>query len=149
MPRPPEYDNLIKINAFAEQAATPGALEAYLRNARSYLAAARLPDPMVAAMPVFSSAYEGFFQLVQAVFEFYEVRTKDSGRQLAIQRVCQDLGMSAAEQALVSKAHARRNDTSYRSPFPPVSSAEAQSLVAILDKVIPAAYALVNLRYPK
>jgi len=148
MPRPPEYDNLININAFAEQAATPGALEAYLRNAQSYLAAAKLPDPAVSAMPVFSIAYEGFFQLVQAVFEFYEVRTKDSGRNLAIQRVCQDLGMNPSEQALMSKAHGRRNDTSYRSPFPPVSKAEAQCLVAILDKYVPIAYKLVNVPYP-
>ncbi|QDZ28697.1 hypothetical protein [Noviherbaspirillum sp. UKPF54] len=148
MPRPLEYDNLININAFAEKPATPGALEAYLRNAQSYLAAAKLLDPAVAAMPVFSTAYEGFFQLVQAVFEFYEVRTKDSGRNLAIQRVCKDLGMNTAEQALVAKAHERRNDTSYRSPFPPVSKAEAQSLVAILDKYVPVAYKLVNVPYP-
>jgi hypothetical protein len=148
MPRPVEYENLIKANAFTEQAATPGASAAYLINARSYLNAAKHLDVSVATMPVFSSAYEGLFKLVQAVLEFHEVRTKDAGRNLAIQRVCQDLGMSPAEQKLVSKAHGRRNDTAYRSPFPPVSEAEAEVLVAILEKYVPICYKLVNLPYP-
>lgn len=114
-------------------------MQAYLRNAQSYLDAARRLDPAEAAMPIFSSAYEGFFQLVQAMFELHEVRTKDAGRSLAIQCVCRDLGMSPAEQALMGQAHARRNGTSYRSPFPPVSRAEAQTLLGILHKYLPVA----------
>jgi hypothetical protein len=97
---------------------------------------------------MFSSAYDGLFQVVQAVFEFREVRTKDSGRNLAFQLACQDLGMAAAEQALVSRAHGRRNGTSYQSPFPPVSKAEAQSLVDILAKCILLAHELTGQPMP-
>jgi hypothetical protein len=147
MPRPAEYDNLIRLQLFAEQPATAGALQAYLRNAQGYLAAAKQLDPGQVPMPVFSMAYEGFFQLVQAVLEFYEVRTKDAGRNLAIQRVCSDLKMGEIEFALVSKAHMRRNGTSYVSPFPPVSRAEAQGLLGILDKYILVAHQLTGVAY--
>jgi hypothetical protein len=147
MTRPVEYEAMIQKNWFAVQAATPGAISAYLLNARSYLAAARQLDASTSAMPAFSLAYEGLFQVVQAVLEFYEVRTKDAGRNMAISRVCADLKMSAAEQAIVSKAHQRRNGTSYTSPFPPVSTSEALALAGILAKYIPVAYALVGLPY--
>jgi hypothetical protein len=144
MPRPPEYDQLIRVNAFVEQPATPNALQTYLRNAQNYLTAAKQLDIAHAPMPVFSMAYEGFFQMVQAVLEFYEVRTKDAGRNLAIQRVCADLMMNPVEFALVSKAHARRNDTSYTSPFPGVTKAEAQTLVDLLEKYLVVAHKLTN-----
>ena len=95
-------------------------------------------------MQVFTNAYEGYHQLVQAVLEFYEVRTKESGRALAIQRVSADLKLSAAEMQAVIRAHERRNDTSYRSPFPPLSKADAMTMVAILEKYLPAARGLTG-----
>lgn len=136
MSRPHEYDNLIRLNCFTEQPRTPGALDAYLRNARAYLAAGRQLDADEAPMPVFSIAYEGFFQVVQAVLEFHEVRIRDAGRNMAIQRVCADLGMTDAEFAFVVNAHMRRNGTSYTSPFPPISASQARSLLLILEKYL-------------
>jgi hypothetical protein len=41
MPRPIEYDNLIKTGAFEAVAATPGAAQSYLGNASDYLDAAQ------------------------------------------------------------------------------------------------------------
>ncbi|WP_322035410.1 hypothetical protein [Burkholderia cenocepacia] len=90
-------------------------------------------------------AYEGYFQLVQAVLEFYEVRTKDAGRNLAIQRVSTSLGVSPPEFAFITKAHERRNGTSYVSPFPPVSKAEAATMLGILEKYLPIARALTGM----
>ncbi|MBS0452889.1 MAG: hypothetical protein JSS14_16465 [Proteobacteria bacterium] len=138
MARPPEYENLIKTKAFEEVRPTPGAIAGHLQNARDYLAAAAQLDAKM-PMQAFTMAYEGFFQVVQAVLEFHQVRTKEAGRNLAIQRVCVDLQLSAPEFQIVSRAHARRNATSYQSPFPPVSRAEADALAAILAKAIPAA----------
>ncbi len=86
-------------------------------------------------------AYEGYYAIVQAVLEFHGVRTKDAGRNLAIQRVSRDLGVSTGEFAAVTKAHERRNNTSYISPFPPVSKAEAAAMVGILEKYLPVAHA--------
>lgn len=111
MSRPNEYDNLIRSKAFESVAPTTGAV----------------------------TAYEGYFQVVQAVLEFYEVRTKDAGRNLAIQRVSSDLKVDAKEFAFITRAHERRNGTSYSSPFPPVSKAEARTMVAILEKYLPQA----------
>ena len=96
-------------------------------------------------MQVFTNAYEGYHQLVQAVLQFYEVRTKESGRAPAIQRVSADLKLSPAEMKAVIRAHERRNDTSYRSPFPPLSKADAKTMLDILERYLPAARALTGL----
>lgn len=141
MPRPPEYDNLVKVGAFADVRQTPGAIGQYLKNASEYLDAAKSLDQKKPTT-VFTMAYEGFYAVVQAVLEFYGVRTKDAGRNLAIQRVATDLGMAPGEFKLVSDAHGRRNGTTYVSPLPPVTKAEAAALVALLDKYLPQATAL-------
>lgn len=147
MQRSTEYQNLIRTNALEEVAATPGALAMYLTNAKNYLVGARQIDQNL-SMQIFTCAYEGYFQLVQAVLEFQQVRAKDAGRNLVIQRVSSDLKMSAAEFSLISKAHSRRNATSYQSPFPPVSKAEAGALVGILEKYLPEAYKLTGMPLP-
>ena len=147
MQRSTEYQNLIKTKALEEVAATPGALALYLTNAKNYLASAKQIDQAL-SMQVFTCAYEGYFQLVQAVLEFQQVRAKDAGRNLVIQRVSSDLKMSAAEFSLVSKAHSRRNATTYQSPFPPVSKAEAAALVSILEKYLPEACKLTGTPTP-
>ena len=138
MQRPIEYENLIKTGALEEVAHTPGAVAQYTENAKNYLASAKQIDQQL-SMQRFTSAYEGYFQLVQAVQEYYGVRAKGAGRNLVIQRVGSDLKMSPAEMALIIKAHNRRNETTYQSPFPPVSKAEADALVGILEKYIPEA----------
>lgn len=143
MPRPPEYENLIKNRAFEAVQPTPGAVVGYLKNAQDYLDVAKSLDAG-RTLQVFTMAYEGYFAIVQAVLEFHEVRTKDAGRNLAIQRVSQNLQLATGEFAAVSKAHERRNNTSYVSPFPPVSKAEAGAMVTILAKYLPVARALTG-----
>ena len=149
MPRPTEYENLIKTRALEAVQPTPGAAAGFLKNAESFLALSKtlLAGTPVATEPmqVFTNAYEGYHQLVQAVLEFYEVRTKESGRALAIQRVSADLKVSAPEMVAVIRAHARRNDTSYKSPFPPLSKADAATMVGILERYLPAARALTGI----
>ena len=147
MPRPIEYENLIKTRALEVVTPTAGAVVLYLTNAGNYLKAAKLLGQDL-PMQVFTSSYEGYFQLVQAVLEFHAVRAKDAGRNLVIQRVSSDLKLDAAEFKLVNAAHGRRNATSYQSPFPPVSVAEANALVAILEQYLPAAYELTGVPFP-
>ncbi len=144
MQRPIEYQNLIKTGALEEVAQTPGAVAQYIENAKNYLASAKQIDQNL-SMQRFTSAYEGYFQLVQAVQEHYGVRAKGAGRNLVIQRVGSDLKMSPAEMALIIKAHNRRNETTYQSPFPPVSKAEADALVGILEKYVPEARLLTGM----
>ncbi len=147
MPRPIEYENLLKTHALEAVTPTAGAVALYLRNASNYLKAAKLLGQDL-PMQVFTSAYEGYFQLVQAILEFYEVRAKDAGRNLVIPRVSSDLKLDAAEFKLVIAAHGRRNATSHQSPFQPVSVAEANALVAILEQYLPAAYKLTGEPFP-
>jgi len=148
MPRPIEYENLIKTRALEPAQPTPGAVAGFLKNAENFLTLSKalLAGAPLATEPmqVFTNAYEGYHQLVQAVLEFHEVRTKESGRALAIQRVSADLKLSAAEMQAVIRAHERRNDTSYRSPFPPLSKADAKTMLDILDRYLPAARTLTG-----
>lgn len=143
MSRPPEYENLIKTRAFEAVQPTPGAMQGFLKNAQDYLEVAQGLDP-TKALQVFTLAYEGYFSIVQAVLEYHQVRTRDAGRNLAIQRVAQDLQLSMGEFVIVTKAHERRNHTSYTSPFPPLSKAEAAAMLAILQKSLSAARSLVT-----
>ena len=144
MSRPTEYTNLIASRALEEVARTPGAMEGFLRNAGDYLAIAKSVSES-RPLQVFTLAYEGYFQVVQAVLEFHAVRTKEAGRNLAIQRVSSDLKVATGEFAFITKAHARRNGTSYTSPFPAVSVAEAKAMVAILEKYLPIAHVLTGI----
>lgn len=150
MQRPIKYDNLIKTRALEAVQPTPGAVAGFLNNAEGFLA---LSKALLAGSPfpaeplqVFTNAYEGYHQLVQAVLEFHEVRTKEAGRALAIQRVSADLKLSPPEMSAVIRAHERRNETSYRSPFPPLSRADAATMVAILERYLPVARALAGVQ---
>lgn len=78
---PAEYQNLTKRRALEVVDPTPGAVQAFLRQAENYLASAKQIDPKL-AMQVFTNAYEGYFQLVDAFLEHYQVRTKEAGRNL-------------------------------------------------------------------
>ena len=147
MTLPIEYQNLIARRALEVVKPTPGAIEAFLLQAENYLTSAKQIDPKL-AMQVFTNAYEGYFQLVDAFLEHYEVRTKEAGRNLVIQRVSADLKLSPEEMRLVIGAHDRRNGTSYHSPFPPISRAEALSLLGILEKYIPIAYKSLGINRP-
>lgn len=143
MPRPTEYENLIKTKAFEPVARTPGAVEGFLKDAADSLEVASSID-VKRPKQRFILAYEGFYALVQAVLELHEVRTKEAGRNLAIQRVAADLQLNPGEMKLVIDAHARRNETTYRSPFPPISRAEAQAMLDILAKSLPLAHTLTG-----
>ena len=72
------------------------------------------------------------------------MRAKEAGRNLVIQRVSADLKLAPEEMRLVIRAHERRNGTSYHSPFPPISRAEAMGLLGILEKYIPVAYKMLG-----
>lgn len=44
----------------------------------------------------------------------------------------------------VTRAHERRNSTSYTRPVPPISAAEAQSMVTVLATALPSVKAIVE-----
>ncbi len=54
------------------------------------------------------------------------------------------MGVSSQEFAFITKAHERRNGTSCVSAFPPVSKAEAVTMLSILAKYLPVARTLTG-----
>ena len=81
------------------------------------------------ASPQFLLAYEGMFNVVMAVLEFYEVRPGDAGghRATAIGRVAADLALPPAKQGLLQRdqllwpgVHQHRQGGPRRTPAPPL-----------------------------
>lgn len=147
MPRPPEYDNLIKSGYFHPVQSTPDYIRQYLQVASGYVADAKsVPHPA----SKFMLAYEGFYQVVQAVLDFHGVRAADrpGHRIVAIQRVCADLKLSPGQIKLITDAHGRRNETVYKAPLPPISQADADAMVRVLEMALPPVYALTGTNPP-
>lgn len=96
--------------------------------------------------PTFLLAYEGMFNVVMAVMEFYEVRPGDGGghRATAIARVAADLGLAPAKQSALTRLHDARNRVTYRKPIPPVTKADADAMQSILDDMLAAARTLIG-----
>jgi hypothetical protein len=143
VPRPAEYDNLLRIGSFKQAVPSKASIEQFLRTADDMSAAATAPVPDSAR---FLLAYEGVFSIVMAVLEFYEVRPGDSGghRVTAIKRVAVDLSLNVAQQSVLSRLHDVRNRVTYRQPLPPVTKADADALQAILALMLPAAKVLIG-----
>jgi hypothetical protein len=141
MPRPEPYENLIKTGLLQPVTSDRTFVSQYLVNAQDYTTAAT-----AASLPVarFTLAYEGFYCLVQAVLEHYGVRStsRQGHRIVAIQRVCADLKLTPGQVKQVSDVHARRNESTYRAPIPPVSQAEADAMLAIVSMAMPQVVAL-------
>ena len=143
MPRPATYDALLKIGSFKEAASDPASISQFLRIAEDMTTALSSPQPESAK---FLLAYEGMFNVVMAVLEFYEVRPGDSGghRVTAIRRVADDLRLTPAKQSALGRLHDIRNRVTYRAPIPPITKSDADAMQAILQEMLPAARALIG-----
>jgi hypothetical protein len=143
MPRPTEYEALLKIGSFKAAVSSPPAIAQFLQTAQDMLDAtgARMPDSAK-----FLLAYEGMFSVVMAVLEFHEVRPGDSGghRATAIQRVAADLRLDVAQQSVLARLHDMRNRVTYRAPLPPITRADADAMQAVLRALLPAARTLIG-----
>lgn len=142
MQRPVEYDGLIRSGYFHEVNSTEGYKEQYLKVAQGYLADAEVASTTASQ---YLLAYEGFYQVVQSVLEHYSVRASDrqGHRTVAIQRVSADLKMSPGEIKLITDCHARRNESTYRAPLPPISEQEAKAMLQISKKAYEQAKSLI------
>lgn len=143
MVRPVEYENLLRTGAFKEAVASRVSIAQFLRTAEEMQAGAKAPMPDSAR---FFLAYEGMFNVVMAVLEYFEVRPGDGGghRTTAIGRVASDLKLASAKQSVLTRLHDVRNRVTYRRPIPPIAKTEADALQTILDEMLVAARALVR-----
>lgn len=144
MPRPIEYEGLLKIGSLKEAASSRDSIAQFLRTAGDMVAAAKFPLPHSAR---FLLAYEGVFNVVMAVLEFYEVRPADTGghRATAIKRVAVDLRLDVSKQSVLGRLHDVRNRVTYRMPIPPITKADADALQLILEEMLHKAEALLGI----
>lgn len=143
MPRPAEYDGLLKIGSLKEAVSSKASIAQFLQTADDMLAGLKAPMPETAR---FSLAYEGMFSVVMAVLEFYEVRPGDTGghRVTAIKRVAVDLKLDVPKQSVLGRLHDLRNRVTYKSSLPPITKADADAMLTILEEMLPAARALTG-----
>ncbi|WP_295540490.1 hypothetical protein [uncultured Pseudacidovorax sp.] len=143
MPRPAEYDGLLRIGSLKPAVADPASIAQFLRTAHDMHGAAKATMPASAR---FLLAYEGMFSLVMAVLEHHACRPGDSGghRATAIQRVAADLALTPAQQSVLGRMHDVRNRVTYRAPIPPITQADAEAMHAILTEMLRAAAPLLD-----
>lgn len=143
MARPTEYDNLVKIGQLKDADSSPDSIAQFLKTAQDMLADAQAN---ARASTKFFLAYEGMFNVVMAVLEFYGARPGDGAghRVTAISRVGADSGLDASEQSTLSRLHDLRNRVTYRKPIPPATKADADAMEILLAKMLPAAQVLIR-----
>ncbi|NIM42431.1 MAG: hypothetical protein GTN84_14775 [Hydrogenophaga sp.] len=132
----------MKIGSFKEAVTSEASIAQFLRTADDMMAAAQHPMPDSAR---FFLAYEGMFSVVMAVLEFHGVRPADTGghRATAIRRVAVDLQLDVSRQSVLGRLHDVRNRVTYRAPLPPITKADADALLAILQEMLIAGKALI------
>lgn len=143
MVRPTEYDNLVKTGALKDAISTRESIVQFLATAEELRATAKVLMPDSAR---FTLCYEGMFNVVMAVLEFYGTRPGDGGnhRTTAIQRVASDLKLDVNALSALTRLHNVRNRVTYRDAIPPIKKADADAMQRILDLMLPSANALIS-----
>lgn len=142
MERPIEYDNLVKNGTFKDAVKDPASIKQFMTSAGEF--AASIKDELPPA-PRFSLAYEGMFLIVMAVMEHYGARPGDGSghRATAIGRVAADLELDSTMLSTLLRSHDNRNRITYKSSIPPVTKAQADAMVKILDTMLAKAMTLL------
>lgn len=133
MTRPVAYDNLIAKGSLKPAIGNAQSIQQYLRIANDMLSAAM--SAPISPHAQYILAYEGIFSVVMAVLEQYETRPGDGDghRIIAIQRVAADLNVNPDEFSAITRIHAERNRAVYRASIPPISKAQAEAAIHILE----------------
>lgn len=131
--RPPEYDNLVALGILKVAASNPDSIAQYVRTATELLADAKKSTN--SAHGRYLMAYEGLFSLAMAVLEFHGTRPGDGeGHRIsALQRFAADMGFTPGQVKTLTDAHNLRNARTYRSPIPPITHAQVEGVVTLLE----------------
>ena len=135
--RSTEYENLVARGILKTAATNLDSIDQYVRTANDLLADARKPSNSLHGR--YLMAYEGLFSLTMAVLEVHGARPGDGeGHRIsALQRFAADLGFTPGQVKTLTDAHNLRNARTYRSPIPPITGAQAQGVVALLEAALP------------
>ncbi|MDP9789284.1 hypothetical protein [Agrobacterium tumefaciens] len=132
--------NLIKIGMLHKTPYVEEDVSQYIDNAKAYLNDAERSEYPGSR---FQLAYEGMHALSLAVLNKIEVRgdSAPGHRQTAFQTALLVIEIDKLQKgasALISNLHKRRNTDTYRSPFPPITSKEAEFAVQSLELMLAA-----------
>lgn len=141
--RPPEIINLLNNHTLKEADRDEDELQQYLTVASSSLKDAKNANS--SAHTRYMIAYEGLHSLAIATLLHYSTRPGDlpGHRSTAFNKFCDLLGLDLGMRKVVMDAHSQRNDKTYRSPIPPLTHKEAESLIAVLEFTLPKTTALI------
>lgn len=120
----------------------------FIRNAEAMLGDAKLGATSVHGS--FTLAYEGVHCLAMAMLNHFSVRAHggEGHRSMALQVLVDQSGLDRPTFVLVSRAHERRNHNTYTRPLPPVSKAEAASMISVLAAALAAVKKMTGLPRP-
>lgn len=135
--RSTEYANLVTRGILKAAAKSADSIDQYVKTASDLLADARRPSNSPHGR--YLMAYEGLFSLAMAVLEYHGTRPGDGeGHRIsALQRFAADLGLTPGQVKTLTDAHTLRNARTYRSPIPPITGAQAQGVVSLLEAALP------------
>jgi hypothetical protein len=145
--RPANFDNLMRVGSLMEGIYSKEDVAQYVVNAEHMLADAELPG--ISVHGSFTLAYEGLHCLAVAILNYYRVRAVEGRghRTTALQLLPSCLSLKEAvpgADIIVTRAHERRNNTTYNRPVPPIPAGDARALVALLKAAVPKAKALLK-----
>jgi hypothetical protein len=142
--RPQAFENLLKDGTLLETERHQEWIDRYLTVAADMLRDGRRSDNT--AHGRYIAAYEGVHSLAMAVLNHYGTRGSDKQghRSLAFNKLCDVVGVTVDERRAVMAAHGRRNETTYKSPLPPISHKDAETVVGVLENMLPKVTAIVS-----
>lgn len=143
--RPQAFENLIKDGSLHDTPRIQEWIDRYLAVAADMLRDGRRSDNT--AHGRYITAYEGVHSLASAVLLHHGTRTSDQRghRTIAFSKLCDVVGLTIDERRAVMAAHSRRNETTYKSPLPPISHKDAEIVVSVLGKMLPKVTAIVSI----
>ena len=141
--RSAEYENLVARGILKAAAKNADSIDQYVKTASDLRADARRPSNSPHGR--YLMAYEGLFSLAMAVLEYHGTRPGDGeGHRIsALQRFAADLGFTPGEVKTLTDAHNLRNARTYRSSIPPITGAQAQGVVSLLETALPKVNAMI------
>jgi hypothetical protein len=142
--RPQAFENLIKDGTLHETDRLQEWIDRYLVVAADMLRDGKRSDNT--AHGRYITAYEGVHSLASAVLLHYGTRTSNQQghRNTAFNKLCDVVGVTVDERRAVMTAHSRRNETTYKSPLPPLSHKDAETVVSVLANMLPKVIAIVS-----
>jgi hypothetical protein len=131
-----EYKNLISIGALKPADRDDDEIHAYTDNTSHLLRDARKPE--LSPHSRYTLAYEGLHSLATANLLQHETRPGDGKghRTIAFDVLCDELDLDPGMRATVIQAHNLRNTNTYKTPIPPITHKQAESIIAALTSCI-------------